>query len=212
MQRIAVQPLLDVAGLEVRLGNVFRVGPASFAIGAGLVHVVGPNGGGKTTLLRALAGELIPHRGTVRVNGRSVHDSLEARCEVALVSSIPELPGLLTVTEAYQFVASLRRQPAWDGARFCARLQLDPNLPLGSASAGQRRKAELVCGLAADPVVLLLDETFAHLDDDANEVLRSWMIEWSGRRAIVFTHHGASPVPPSAYLRVDRGNVVFASA
>lgn len=49
-QRIAVQPLLDAAGLAVRLGKVFRVGPASFAIGAGLVHVVGPNGGGKTTL------------------------------------------------------------------------------------------------------------------------------------------------------------------
>jgi ABC-2 type transport system ATP-binding protein len=201
--------MLEVTELEVRFGRSFSVGPASFSIGPGLLHVVGPNGGGKTTLLRALGGELLPHRGNVRVNGSVVHESVAARRQIALVPSIPELPGFLTVQEAYQFTASLRRRPTWDGSPFCERLSLDKNLRLASASAGQRRKAELVCGLAADPAILLLDETFAHLDDESVECLRTWLIEWSKFRSILLTHHGKPPVPVSATLSVDRDRVAL---
>lgn len=203
---------LVVDGLEVRFGDSFSVGPASFSLEAGLVHVAGPNGGGKTTLLRALAGELLPHRGTVSVNGRDVHRSVAARREIALVPSIPELPGFLTVEQAYQFAASLRRMPGWDGAPFCEQLNLDRRLPLASASAGQRRKAELICGLAADPSVLLLDETFAHLDDRGCECLHDWLIEWSKYRSILLTHHGEPPVAVAATLSVDRERIIFSGS
>jgi len=204
-----MNPLLEANGVEVRFGVLFSVGPVSFSMGPGLLYVTGPNGGGKTTLLRALAGELLPFRGEVQVNGNVVHQSVIARRQIALVPSIPELPGFLTVSEAYQFTASLRQAPGWDGSPFCEQLNLDRNLPLANASAGQRRKAELVCGLAGDPPVLLLDETFAHLDHQGCARLQDWLAEWSRSRLIVLTHHGGAPVSVSATLAVDRDHVEF---
>lgn len=199
--------LLEVTDLIVRFGDAFSVGPTSIEMGAGVLYVEGPNGGGKTTLMRAIAGELEPAAGTVRVRGLEVHRSPEARRRIALVPSTPELPEFLSVAEACEFTASLRGARDWDGTPYLKALNLDPDLPLGSASAGQRRKAELVCGLAGDPDVLLLDETFAHLDDAAVATLKQWVGQWADTRLVVITHHGEAPVKPTATLHVEAGQI-----
>ena len=195
--------LLEIRELTVRFGDAFHVGPVSFATNPGVVHVEGPNGGGKTTLLRALCGELLPSSGEVLVAGQNVHTRALVRRRIAFVPSIPELPDFLSVREAYQFTAGLRGASQWNGESLCADLRLDPQLPLASASAGQRRKAELICGLAGDPDVLLLDETFAHLDSDSCETLAGWISEWRASRLILLTHHGALPLSADAVLHVD---------
>jgi len=206
-------PLLEVRDLVIAFRGGFSVGPADLAYERGVIHVAGPNGGGKTTLLRGICGELLPARGEVLVGGESVHASPLARRRIALVPSIPELPDFLSVAEACEFTASLRGAPDWDGASLCRELELDRDLPLGSASAGQRRKAELVCGLAADPPVLALDETFAHLDDRSVDWLSAWIASASQTRLVLLTHHGAPPVAVDAvvYVRGERVEIQTAA-
>jgi ABC-2 type transport system ATP-binding protein len=199
--------LLEVRDLEARLGKRFKLGPANFAFGRGIVYVEGPNGGGKTTLMRALAGELQPSAGTVQVCGRDVHRSADARRDISFVPATPELPDFLSVAEAYEFTAAIRGMKDWNGREYLEALDLDPTLPLGNASAGQRQKAELVCGLAADPQVLLLDETFTHLDAHGVDVLEHWVAQWRESRLVVVTHHGGPPVPPDFTLHVEEGRV-----
>jgi ABC-type multidrug transport system ATPase subunit len=194
--------LLEVDDLVVRFGDQFCVGPAGFRMDAGLLHVEGPNGGGKTTLLRAIAGELEPASGAARVHGLDVHRSIAARRQIALVPSAPELPDFLSVAEACEFTAGIRGAPDWSGVDYLEALDLDGDLPLGNASSGQRRKAELVSGLAGDPTVLLLDETFAHLDSRSVDLLEQWVVEWRRSRVVVITHHGRPPVAPDATLHV----------
>jgi ABC-2 type transport system ATP-binding protein len=186
---------LAVVELTVRFGNRFAVGPVDLQRDDGIVHLVGPNGSGKTTLLRAMAGELLPASGNVTIDGHDVHRLPSVRRRIALAPSTPELPVFLTVREAWQFTASLRSAPDWSGEPFCEALGLPPTLALGEASAGQRRKAELVCALAGDPDVLLLDETFAHLDRDGGEQLARWLVDWAQSRVVLLTHHGEPPVP-----------------
>lgn len=198
---------LDVHDLEVRVSDLFRVGPAAFQATHGIIQLEGPNGSGKTTLLRALCGELLPSAGRVLVDGEDVHRSVNARRRIALVPSRPELPDFLTVREAYEFTASIRGARDWNGAAVCTELDLDPGLPLQNASDGQRKKAELVCGLVGDPPILLLDETFTHLDDASSARLRQWIVDWSSSRLVLFTRHGAPPLPASATLVLDRGKV-----
>src|SRR4051794_6596047 len=101
----------------------------------GVLHVQGPNGGGKTTLMRAVSGGLVPARGHVWVSGLDVHRHAPARRHISFVPAAPELPDFLTVTEAFQFVASLRRVPDWNGRSWCDALNLDPALTLSVASA-----------------------------------------------------------------------------
>jgi ABC-type multidrug transport system ATPase subunit len=198
--------LLEVRDLVVTFGKTFSVGPLSLVVNSGVIHFKGPNGGGKTSLLRAMGGELLPSSGCVCVKGQDVHSVTKARRHVALITSAPELPAFLTVSEAYEFSASLRGTPGWDGKPYCEALQLDPTLPLGHASAGQRRKAELICGLAGDPAVLLLDETFAHLDEQSTGQLGQWIDDWSSSRVIVLAHHGSPPVRVDKVLDVSAGD------
>ena len=200
--------LLEIRGLVVSFGSSFSVGPMDLVADHGAIHLAGPNGGGKTSLLRAIAGELVPSEGRVRVSGNDVQSSVEGRRRLALVPSAPELPEFLTVREAYQFSASLRGSPMWDGAPYCQAMQLDPSLLLGVASAGQRRKAELICGLAADPAVLLLDETFAHLDEQGAHQLSEWVDEWSSSRVVVLAHHGVPPIHVNEVFSVSAGRPV----
>jgi ABC-type multidrug transport system ATPase subunit len=199
--------LLEVRDLVVGFGDTFRVGPISLEMDRGVLLLSGPNGGGKTTLLRAIAGELTPTKGTVHIGGRDVHRFAAARRSVAFVPSAPELPDFLSVAEACEFAASIRGARYWDARTYLHELDLDPELPLGSASAGQRRKAELVCGLAADPSVLLLDETFAHLDASAVDTLRRWISDRARSGLVAVTHHGEPPVTPDRILHVERGEV-----
>jgi ABC-type multidrug transport system ATPase subunit len=201
--------LLEVRDLIVGFGKSFRVGPVNFDMNQGVLHLKGPNGSGKSTLLRAMSGELLPSVGRVFVAGQDVHRAVEARRQIAFVPAISELPDFLSVTEAYEFTASIRGAHDWNGAGFCEELDLDPRLRLGNASAGERQKAELICGLAGDPLILLLDETFTHLDIDGSHKLREWIVEWSSSRLILITQHGGSPVPANATLSVNRGNVTF---
>ena len=175
----------------------------NLVVNRGVIHLKGPNGGGKTTFLRAMAGELRPSRGSVYANGQDVHTVIKARRHVALIKSTPELPTFLTVTEAYEFSASLRGTPNWDGRPYCEALELDPTLLLGHASAGQRSKAELICGLAGDPSILLLDEAFAHLDEHSAVQLSRWIGDWSLSRVIVLAHHGIPPVTVDEVLDVS---------
>lgn len=197
--------LLEVRELVVTFGTTFSVGPMSLVANHGIIHLEGPNGGGKTSILRAMSGELPPSQGSVSVNGQDVHTSVAARRNLAFAPSIPELPAFLTVSEACEFAASLRGAPDWDGEPYRKAMGLDPGLRLGHASAGQRRKAELICALAGDPAILLLDETFVHLDERSVSQLAEWVSEWSLSRVIVFTHHGVPPVPVDEVFHVSAG-------
>jgi ABC-type multidrug transport system ATPase subunit len=97
--------------------------------------------------------------------------------------------------------------PPYAGRSLCEALNLDPSLTLRNASAGQRQKAEFICALAGDPAVLLLDETFAHLDQASLSRVCDWLRDWSTSRLILFAHHGESPLPSDANLHVDRQSI-----
>lgn len=186
---------LQVEGLRYTYPTGLAVGPLDLDLDRGVVHLRGPNGSGKTTLLRCLCGALRRSEGTMRIRGRDPREDPEARCDVAYVSAEPELPDLLTVDEAWQELAALRRAPEWDGADLRRRFGVPGGLRLSQCSAGQRRIAELVAGAAGDPHVMLLDEPFANLDEDRCRTLAQQLRAWAEHRVLVVTGHLPLPVP-----------------
>jgi ABC-2 type transport system ATP-binding protein len=186
--------MLQAKGLVFRYPGGFMAGPLDLDLGPGIHHLVGPNGSGKTTLLRCLAADLPRHAGWVRVLGADPHRDHIARRHIALVPAQPDLPDFLTVDEAWQQLAALRAAPNWDGHALREALELPGGLALRHCSAGQRRRAELLAGMAGDPAVLLLDETPAHLDVASQSLLVSWLEAWRANRVVVLVHHGEPPV------------------
>lgn len=170
------------------------VGPLTFGADSGVVHISGANGSGKTTLMRALGGVLPASSGTVRLDGRDPFQDAAVRAHIGACSPSPELPGFLTATEAWQHWAAFRGRPDWDGQPLLDALDLPTTLRLDQMSSGQRRRAELISALAGDPHLILLDETFTHLDDAGVSWLIQRVQKMRHQHVVVMAHHGPLPL------------------
>jgi ABC-2 type transport system ATP-binding protein len=136
-----------------------------------VLGVVGPNGGGKSTLLLLLAGLLQPTTGRVTVDGHAAHQlALEAAGLVGLVTARPGLYPLLTGREnLHHFGGLFGIAPAAvdsKAAPLAEALELTPSIDTRVAtwSTGMQQKLSLVRALLLSPKLLLLDEPTANLD------------------------------------------------
>ncbi len=157
---------VEVNGLVKSFPGVRAVDHLSFRVAAGeLFGLVGPDGAGKTTTMRMLAGVMAPEEGSVAVCGHDVVRDPEA---VKLqISYMPQRFGLyedLTVDENIRFYADLfgvsRRDREASAARLlaaCGMGEFGARLA-GKLSGGMKQKLGLVCALIHTPRVLLLDE------------------------------------------------------
>jgi ABC-2 type transport system ATP-binding protein len=182
-----VRPL-TVDALEVRFGPVRAVAGASLDVEPGrVVGLLGPNGCGKTTTLRAVVGLLRPDGGRVVVNGVP-QGSVAARAQVAYVPDEPDGLDELAVSEYLTLVRSLYRAAADYDARaagLCAAFGLSARLRvrLGALSHGQRRIVSMVAAFALARPLVVVDEATAALDPEAAVVLREALRTLAARGA-----------------------------
>ncbi len=172
----AVRPLV-VDGLELRYGPVHAVRGLTFGISRGaILGLIGPNGCGKTSTLRAVVGLLRPADGRVLVSGAPPR-SIAARRALAYVPDEPEGLDELCVDEYLRLVRALYGA----GAAFDARaatlqrafaLETRGRVRLGALSHGQRRTVAIVGALALARPLLVVDEATAALDPEASAALR----------------------------------------
>ena len=160
-----------------------------------LMHVSGPNGTGKTTLLRVITGLLRPEQGVVTWRGRPIQERRsEYQAELAYGAHEPALKADLTALENLRFSVGLKRKVSQ--AELTAALQLTgvaecADLPTRVLSAGQRRRVTMARILAMQARLWLLDEPFANLDAQGSvlisELLQSHVR--AGGLALVVAHH-----------------------
>lgn len=181
---------LTATNLRFAYADGTVLGPLNLSADRGVVHISGVNGSGKTTLMRVLGGVLPKTLGTLDLDGHDPFEHAPTRAYIGACTPSPELPGFLTATETWRSWAAFRGKPDWQGGPFLEGLDLPANLRLDQMSSGQRRRAELVAALAGDPPVLLLDETFAHLDDAGVDWLITTIESLRGDRLILLAHHG----------------------
>ncbi|MDB5070374.1 MAG: iron-siderophore transporter [Candidatus Eremiobacteraeota bacterium] len=163
--------------VDIERGGRTLLRDVSLALGEGVVAVVGPNGVGKTSLLRAMAGALAPASGTIALDGIAVRalEPRERARRIALVDPGEPVLAALTVTDA---VAAARfphhRWWEWDATaedgatvdEALARTELTAlrERELGTLSAGERQRVWIALAIAQRASVVLLDEPTSHLD------------------------------------------------
>lgn len=169
--------VLHIESLSVTRGSALILRDINLQVPAGgLQVVVGPNGGGKTTLLRALIGD-IPSTGSIRLlNGAGA----EIRPRIGYVPQKLEFDGESPISVLDLFGAGSAAMPVWLGhtRRFrhtvkCSLARVDAehllHRPLGRLSGGELQRVLLALALDPLPDLLLLDEPFANVDQGGME-------------------------------------------
>jgi ABC-2 type transport system ATP-binding protein len=175
-------PALTLRDLTRTFGDTLAVDRLSFSVRPGeLFGIVGPDGAGKTTTLRMLAGILPPTSGSALVQGVDVAvDPEGAKPFTAYMSQQFGLYADLTVRENIEFYADLYRVPKAQRQARLDRLYAFSNLGpfrdrlAGNLSGGMKQKLSLSCALIHHPRVLLLDEPTFGVDPISRRDL--WLI------------------------------------
>ena len=173
---------IKVEGVGKRYGDFQALQDITFEVpGGGLTALLGPSGGGKSTLLRLIAGLEPPDEGRVLIAGEDVTNIPARRREVGFVFQHYAPFKHLSVYDNVAFGLSIRKTPkAKIRARvheLLALVQLEglANRYPNQLSGGQRQRMALARALAVDPQVLLLDEPFGALDARVRRDLRAWL-------------------------------------
>ncbi|AHM65001.1 sulfate transport system ATP-binding protein [Paenibacillus jamilae] len=189
---------VEVRGLNKHFGNFHAVKDVSFDIQTGhLIGLLGPSGGGKTSILRILAGLEQPDAGEIRFHGKRVNELTPQERGIGFVFQNYALFKHMSVYDNIAFGLKVKKSSK---ARIKERVTelveltglkgFEHRYP-HQLSGGQRQRVAFARALAPEPQLLLLDEPFAAIDAKIRQELRTWLrelIERVGITSIFVTH------------------------
>jgi sulfate transport system ATP-binding protein len=173
---------IEVKGLSKRFGDFVALDDVTVSIPTGqLTALLGPSGGGKSTLLRIIAGLDSADEGTVSIEGTEATRLPPQKRNVGFVFQHYAVFKHMTVAKNVAFGLEIRKRPKEEVQRRVQELlelvhlsQFAHRLP-SQLSGGQRQRMALARALAVEPKVLLLDEPFGALDAKVRKELRDWL-------------------------------------
>jgi sulfate/thiosulfate transport system ATP-binding protein len=166
-----------------QFGSVVAADRVSFSIAEGeLMALLGPSGGGKTTVLRMIAGLEMPSSGDIFIKGQRVNDISVQKRNIGFVFQSYALFKTMSVFKNIAFGLKIKKWSKPDiEARVMELLQLlelkglEKRYP-HQLSGGQRQRVAIARALAPKPSVLLLDEPFGAVDAKIRQELREWLV------------------------------------
>src|SRR3954464_8831327 len=175
---------IELKEVTKKFGEVSAVNNVTFSVNDGeLMALLGPSGGGKTTVLRMIAGLEMPTSGDVFIRGKRVNDLSVQQRNIGFVFQNYALFKNMTVFKNIAFGLTIKK---WKRSERATRIRelvelfglqgLEQRYP-HQLSGGQRQRVAIARALAPKPSVLLLDEPFGAVDAKIRQELREWLVK-----------------------------------
>jgi gliding motility-associated transport system ATP-binding protein len=210
--------MIEVQDLTKYFGATRAVNHVSFRVEKGeIIGLLGPNGSGKTTIMRILTGFFPPTSGRVFIGGLDVaQHSLQTRRRVGYLPENMVLYPDLNVSALLEFAARVR---GLDGAARAERMQYAiktcgleevRHKLIGKLSKGYRQRVGIAQAILSDPEVLILDEPTVGLDPRQVVEIRDLIRSLAGRSTVLLSTHILPEVTMTCrrVVIIDNGNIV----
>ncbi|WP_299121940.1 ABC transporter ATP-binding protein [uncultured Winogradskyella sp.] len=157
----------------------------------GIFAVLGPNGSGKTTIIKTILGMVIPDRGSIKVFNTDVKNNSDYRHQIDYLPQIANFPSNLKVSELIKMIKDLRGKTDAD-QNLIEKFKLGPflNKKLGTLSGGTKQKVNIVLTFMFNSPIIILDEPTTGLDPISLIRLKELIeVEKSKGKTILITSH-----------------------
>ncbi|MBE6598175.1 MAG: ABC transporter ATP-binding protein [Ruminococcaceae bacterium] len=204
--------LVKISGLTKRYGNVLALNRVDLTVERGkIIGILGPNGSGKTTMIKLINGLLTPTEGGILINGKT--PGVETK---KLVSYLPDnnfLPSWMTVQQIVSlfcdFYEDFRPSLAYE---MLERLGVPKNMRLKNLSKGNKEKVCLILVMSRNALLYVLDEPIAAVDPATRDYVISTIINnYNPDASVLISTHIISDIEPvlDEAIFINRGQIML---
>ncbi len=206
--------MIEFKDVHKKYGKLEVLKGVSFTIkDGGIIAILGPNGSGKTTSMKSFLGMVVPTKGEIFFNGKSIKNQWAYREQISYLPQIANFPNNLKVKELIAMIKNIKKLPCRDQELIeLFGLQKHLNKSLGNLSGGTKQKVNLVLTFMVDVPVLVLDEPTSGLDPIAILALKKLILrEKEKGKTILITSHILSFIEELSdeILFILEGNIYF---
>ncbi|MHB1279289.1 MAG: ABC transporter ATP-binding protein [Bacteroidia bacterium] len=156
------------------------------------IALIGPNGCGKTTLIKSVLGMVLPNSGEITFDGKSVKKDIHYRKHIGYMPQIGRYPENMTIGQIINMVKQIRNSDEAYDEELYEQFEIEKLLDkrMGTLSGGTTQKVSAVLAFLFQPKVLILDEPTAGLDPLSAEFLKEKIIQEQKKgKLILITSH-----------------------
>ncbi len=178
------------------------------------IALIGPNGCGKTTLIKCILGLNVIETGDIMVGGKSVKEDFRYRKDIGYMPQIGRYPENMTINQTISMIRDTRTiQESELDTELLEAFELSKisDKKMGNLSGGTTQKVSAVLAFMFDPKIIILDEPTAGLDPLASEILKNKIIKERKRgKLIIITSHLLSELDDivSEIVFMNEGRVI----